>query len=131
MIGTHRPAKPWTVESYTDVYGTFNVDELYKACEDLLIIQDEKSVAWINGLDLLVGAMISNIPVMLSLLIEIKDTKDIAPITKLRITRLLNRIDNIPSMPVYDQSKKKKKNGKSNARKKPILLGKLSKETSF
>lgn len=128
IVGKHRPVKPWHCESYTDIYGTYLVDELNEACVNLILTRDNQSIPWVNGLDALVANMIGGIPVMLSILIDTRDFIDIPPEIRDRINRLLTKMNTIPGMPEV-RTKKKRKYVKSNHREKPLLLGELTDET--
>ena len=98
IIGNGR-VKPWTVEPYSDTYGVFLVEELNEACVNMALIQDPECVPWINSLDLLTKNIVSNIPLMLALLLEVKNLQDIPQLTRVRIIKLIERINDFPDIP--------------------------------
>jgi len=109
IIGTKRPVKKWTVESFTDNYGVFIIDEMAEACDELLFIQSEVSIAWINALDWFVANAIKELPVMIALLSDMAELPDLDPEYRRKIYRLLARLDSTPNLPPPKIKKQKKK----------------------
>jgi len=127
IFGSKRPVKPWHVESYTDAYGGFIVDEINEACMQCLIARMPNCISWINGLDWFTSNAIAQIPLMVTLLVDLSNDPDVHPDLKKRILKLLIILDSCPEIPETTKKKRRRKHGKNIDNPKPVLLGKQDK----